>query len=107
MTTTFLALFFTHLASTALGLALHRRLFSNRSFQFPRTVGSALLDPVFRALLALGIVLPYCAGVVANSLLAGLNYAPGRYVWLVALHTSVSILYYRAGLRATARHNRP
>ncbi|SHK80174.1 hypothetical protein [Hymenobacter psychrotolerans] len=107
MTNTFLALFLTHLASTALGLALHRRLFANRAFHFPHTVGAALRDPAFRALLGLGIILPYVAGVVANTLLVGLTYAQDRYTWVLAIHTGLSILYYRAGLRATARRNRP
>lgn len=107
MMTNFLALFFTHLATTALGLALHRRLFAGRSFQFPQTVGTALRDPVFRALLGLGIILPYVGGVVANTLLVDLSYAQARYTWVLAIHTGLSILYYQAGLRAAARRNHP
>ena len=104
--TVFLILFFAHLASTAAGLGLHRRLFAGRYFRFPRTVGVALQDPVFRALLLLGIVLPYVVALVINTLVFKLDYASGHYTWVLALHTSLSILYYQASLRTAARQNR-
>ena len=104
--TVFLLLFLSHLATTAAGLRLHRRLCAGRSFQFPRTIGIAVQDPVFRALLLLGIILPYIVALVLNTLVFKLDYASGRYTWTLALHTSLSILYYQASLRAASKQKR-
>lgn len=103
----FLLLLGTHLTTTLLGLGLHRRLFAGRAFTYPHSVADALRDSVFRALLGLGILLPFLFTQVANYWFFDLDYSSGRYTWALGIHLSVSIFYYQASLRAAARRNRP
>ncbi|MFD2784399.1 hypothetical protein [Hymenobacter rubripertinctus] len=102
---TFLLLLGTHLTATLLGLGLLRRLFP-QPFQHPQSVADALRDPPFRALLALGIVLPFWLAQIANAGLFDLAYSSGRYTWTLGVHLAVSIFYYQASLRTAARRKR-
>lgn len=103
----FLLLLLTHTAATVAGLALFRRLFAGRPFQHPKSVGQALADASFRALLGLVIVLPYAAAQVFNHVAFGLDYTHGAHTWTLAVHTGAAVWYYLTELRVLARRNRP
>lgn len=103
--TTILSLLLTHLATTGLGLAVLRRWFGSRPFRQPSSVGAALREPAFRALLLLGIIGPYVAAQLIGHLALGIDYATGRYAWTLALHTSLTVWYYLAQLQAAPRSN--
>lgn len=102
---TVLYLLLTHLAATGLGLAIFRRWFGPRPFRHPSSVGAALREPAFRALLLLVIVGPYAVAQLIGHLALGIDYAAGRYAWTLALHTGPAVWYYLAQLQAAPRSN--